>query len=51
MNCKAFENKCTPLCLSNISKDFTVVNMERTWVYGYLNDCSVDYDSMHVDDF
>ena len=39
----------TPLCLGNISKDFSVDNMERTGLNGYVYDFSVDYDTIAVD--
>ena len=40
----------TPLCLENISKDWSIVNMKRTRFNGYVYDFSVDYDSTDVDD-
>ena len=39
-----------PFRLSNIWKDFSVDNMTKTELYGYVNDFSVDYDSIDVDD-
>ena len=39
-----------PLCLGNISKDFTVDNMKKNGLYGYAYDFSVDYESFDVDD-
>ena len=39
-----------PLCLGNISKDWSLDNMERTGFNGYLYDFSVDYDATDVDD-
>ena len=39
-----------PLCLGNISKDFSVVNMKKTGLNGYAYDFSVDYDAIAVDD-
>ena len=39
----------TPLCLGNISKDFSVDNMKKTGLNGYVYDFSVDYDSIAVD--
>ena len=39
-----------PLCLRNISKDWSLDNMERTGFNGYLYDLSVDYDATDVDD-
>ena len=40
----------TPLCLGNISKDWSVDNMKDTGLNGYVYDFSVDYDSISVDD-
>ena len=40
----------TPLCLGNISKDWSVDNMKRTGFNGYVYDFSVDYDAIAVDD-
>ena len=39
-----------PLCLGNISKDFSVDNIKKTGLNGYVYDCSVDYDAIVVDD-
>ena len=39
-----------PICLGNISKDWSVDNMKRTGFTGYLDDFSVDYDPTTVDD-
>ena len=33
----------SPLCLENISKDFSVDNMKKTGLNGYVYDFSVDY--------
>ena len=38
----------TPLCLENISKEFSVDNMERTGLYGYFYIFSADYDAIAV---
>ena len=38
-----------PLCLGNISKDWSVDNMKRTGFNGYVYDFSVDYDVVVVD--
>ena len=46
---KDSEIVATPLCLENISKDWTLDNMKRTGVNGYVYDFSVDYD-IAVDD-
>ena len=40
----------SPLCLGNISKDWTVDNMKRTGFTGYIYDFSEDYDVIAVDD-
>ena len=40
----------TPLCLGNISKDFSVVNRKKTGLKGYVYDFSVDYDAIAFDD-
>ena len=42
--------KATPLCLGNISKEFSVDNMKKMGLYGYVYDFSVDYDAIAVDD-
>ena len=39
-----------PLCLGNISKDFSVDNMKKTGLNGYVCDFSVDYDAIAVTD-
>ena len=38
-----------PLCLGNISTDWTVVNIEKTGLNGYVYDFSVDHDAIAVD--
>ena len=40
----------TLLCLGNISKDWTVDNMKKAGLNGYVYDFSVDYDAIAVDD-
>ena len=40
----------TPLCLGNISKDWTVDDMKKTGLNGYVYDFSVYYDAIAVDD-
>ena len=47
---KDFEIVATPLCLGNISKDWSIDNMKKTGFNGYVYDFSVDYDSTDVDD-
>ena len=39
-----------PLCLGNISKDWSVDNMKDTGLNGYVYDFSVDYDATSVGD-
>ena len=39
----------TPLCLGNISKDWSVNNMKKSGFNGYVYYFSVDYDSTDVD--
>ena len=47
---KDSEIVATPLCLGNISKNWSVDNMRETWFNGYVYDFSVDYDAIAVDD-
>ena len=49
---KAKDSKivAAPLCLENISKDWSVDNMNKTGFNGYVYDFSVDYDATDVDD-
>ena len=47
---KFSENVAAPLCLGNISKDFSVDNMKKTGLNGCVYDFSVDYDVIAVDD-
>ena len=39
-----------PLCLGNISKDWSTNNMKKTGFNGYVYDFSVDYDAADTDD-
>ena len=39
-----------PICLGNISKDWSVDNMKKTGFTGYIYDFSVGYTSIAVDD-
>ena len=41
--CFFFEIKTYPLCLENISKDFTANNMKKTGLSEYVHEFSVDY--------
>ena len=47
---KDSEIVATPLCLGNISKDWSVDNMKKTGFNGYVYDFSVDYDTIAVHD-
>ena len=47
---KDSEIVASPLCLGNISKNFSVDNMKRTGLNGYVYDFSVDYVAIAVDD-
>ena len=46
---KDSEIVATPLCLGNISKDWSVDNMKKIGLNGYIYDFSVDYDAIVVD--
>ena len=47
---KDSETVASPLCLGNISIDFSVNNMKKkTGLNGYVYDFSVDYDAIAVD--
>ena len=48
---KDSEIVASPLCLGNISKDWSTDNMKKkTGFNGYVYDFSVDYDATSVDD-
>ena len=47
---KDSEIVASPLCLGNISKDWSTDNMKKTGFNGYVYDFSVDYDTTGVDD-
>ena len=47
---KDSEIVASPLCLGNISKNWSVDNMKRTGFTGYVYDFSVDYEAIAVDD-
>ena len=47
---KDFEIVATPLCLRNVSKNFSVKNMKNTGFYGYVYEFSVDYNAIVVND-
>ena len=40
----------SPLCLGNISKDWSTDNMKKTGFNGYVYDFSVDYVAITVND-
>ena len=48
---KAKDSKivANPLCLGNISKDWSTDNMKKTGFNGYIYDFSVDYDATDID--
>ena len=46
---KDSEIVATPLCLGNISKNWSIDNMKKTGFNGYVYDFSVDYDVTDVD--
>ena len=47
---KDSEIVANPLCLGNISNSFSVDNMKKTGLNGYVYDFSVEYDAIAVDD-
>ena len=49
---KAKDSEITayPLCLGNISKDWSVDNTKKTGLKGFVYDFSVDYDAISVFD-
>ena len=47
---KDSEIVATPLCLGNISKDWSIDNMKRAGFNGYIYDFTVDYEAIDVDD-
>ena len=47
---KDSETVATPLCLGNISKDWSTDNMKKSGFNGYVYDFSVDYDATDIDD-
>ena len=50
LKAKDSENVAVPLCLGNISEDFSVDTMKKTGLNGYVYDFSVDYGAIAVDD-
>ena len=49
VNSKDSESVPYPLCLGNISKDFSVDNMKKTGLYGQVHESSIDYDAIAND--
>ena len=49
---KAKDSKivASPLCLGNISKDWSTDNMKKTGLTGYVYDFSIDYNAVTVND-
>ena len=47
---KDSEIAASPLCLGNISKDWSTDNVKRTRFNGYVYDFSIDYDATDLDD-
>ena len=47
---KEFEISVGPICIGNISKDWSVDNMKRTGSTGFVYDFSVNYNDTVVDD-
>ena len=47
---KYSEIVASPICLGNVSKDWSTDNMKRTGCNGYIYDFSVDYDATDVDE-
>ena len=47
---KDSEIVAVPLCLRNTSKDWSIDNMKKPELNGYVYDFSVDYDAIAVDD-
>ena len=47
---KDSEIVANPLCLGNISKDWSNDNMKKTGLTGYVYDFSADYNAVTIDD-
>ena len=47
---KDSEIVAAPLCLGNVSKDWSVDNMKKAGLNGYVYDFSVNYDAIAIDD-
>ena len=52
INLKAKDSEivASPLCLGNISKDWSTDNMKKTGITGYVYDFSADYNAIAIDD-
>ena len=50
LKAKDSEIVSTSLCLGNISRDWTVDNIKKMELNGYVYDFSVDHDAIAVDD-
>ena len=48
---KNSEIVASPLCLGNISKDWSIDNKKKTGLNGYVYDFSVDYDAIAIEIF
>ena len=48
--CKSKAIVASPLCLGNISKDWSNDNMKKTGLTGYVYDFSTDYNTITLDD-
>ena len=51
VNFKAKDSEIVPypLCLGNVSKDFSLINTTNTGLFGYIYDFSVDYKAIPND--
>ena len=47
---KGSESAVTPICLENVSKDFSVDNIKKIGLNGYVYDFSIDYYAIATDD-
>ena len=49
---KAKDSKivASPLCLGNISKDWSVDHIKKNWIYWFVYDFRVNYEAIAVDD-
>ena len=48
LKAKVSEIKKCILCLENVSKDFTAINMMKTGLNGYVYDFNVDYNIIDI---